>query len=239
MRVAVFMPDGATLLLDGPDLRPRLHDVRSGRLLAAAPDAEPPAGGLFSAFVLDPAGRRLAASGKDGRITVWSVPALERIATFGEHGVGAAPGHSGDVRCLDWSRDGRLLASGGDDSRVGLWDVERRECRAFFRAQEFALTSVGFSPDETRLLTTGHDGASHLWDLATLERWLTLQSRDEVLWSGCFSADGREVVAVGADGTVRRAPVEPLEVARARKPRELTAEERRLHELEPAANGAR
>jgi hypothetical protein len=46
-----------------------------------------------------------------------------------------------------------------------------------------------------------------------------------------FSPDGRQVLTGSADGAARLWPVDPLESARSRKPRDLTREERARFEI--------
>jgi WD40 repeat protein len=88
------------------------------------------------------------------------------------------------------------------------------------------LWSVAFNKDGTRLVTTSDDRTARIWDTNTAVEWLTLTGHAGPVYAAEFSPDGRQVVTASRDGTARIWPVDPLEAARQRRPRMLTAEER-------------
>ncbi|MCA9212289.1 MAG: protein kinase [Planctomycetales bacterium] len=61
---------------------------------------------------------RLASSGADGTIKLWSLPLLRQN---GQREVGTLYGHVGNVPSLTFSKDARMLVSGGSDTKIGLW----------------------------------------------------------------------------------------------------------------------
>ncbi len=238
LRVIAFSPDGSLLAVDGPDFAPRLWEWQQGKRIASVAKGVKRHGSPISALAFDHSGTRLVSGGNDSIAIVWSVPDLARVAQLG--GTGSTPdqlsGHHDDVRAVAWSHDDRLVATGGYDNKVGLWDPATGESRLLFAAQEFAITSLDFSPDDTLLATAGHDGRGNVWRAASGERLLSLSGFDDVVWSTRFAPDGRSVAALAANGVLRSFPIDPLAEAVRRRPRDFTAEERRLHELDGAAD---
>lgn len=100
---------GATPCFEWRYLRGRLADIRPDAAAVAH------AGGVTT-LAFSPTGDRLASAGRDGRVRVWSVPALEPLREW--------QAHTGDVNRLAWSADGTRVATGSDDGGVGLWRVD-------------------------------------------------------------------------------------------------------------------
>jgi WD40 repeat protein len=61
---------------------------------------------------------------------------------------------------------------------------------------------------------------------------MTLSGHGGPVRSAVFSSDGQYVVTSSADGTARTWPTDPLKIALARKPRDLTPEERARFEID-------
>ena len=88
-----------------------------------------------------------------------------------------------------------------------------------------------FSRDGRWFVTADDDGTARVWKSDTGTEWLTLAGHQGPVWWADFSPDGTQVHTAAADGTVRRWAIDPLPLARDRKPRELTADERSRYEL--------
>jgi WD40 repeat protein/tRNA A-37 threonylcarbamoyl transferase component Bud32 len=69
----------------------------------------------FRAAALSPDGRRVAAGGTDGAITIWDAIAGQELMRL--------EAHSGQVNSVAFSDDGFHLASAGDDGVIRFWDA--------------------------------------------------------------------------------------------------------------------
>src|SRR5262249_32016920 len=89
---------------------------------------------------------------------------------------------------------------------------------------------VAFSNDGQWLVTTSDDRTARVWQVTAGAEFITLQGHSGPVRSARFSGDGQSVITASTDGTGRSWPVDPLGMALARKPRDLTPEERVLFE---------
>jgi WD40 repeat protein len=79
-------------------------------------------------------------------------------------------GHSEQVSCIAYSRDGKRLASGSEDGTVAVWDAVTGEkllrLAAHGEGRGFhEVSSIAFSPDGSSLATASWDGLVKTWDV--------------------------------------------------------------------------
>lgn len=68
-------------------------------------------------------------------------------------------GHSGDIRCIDFSPDGTTVASACSDGSIRLWKLGEGTWKRKWKAHNgFMVRSLAFSPDGQSLLSAGSDG---------------------------------------------------------------------------------
>ncbi|KAJ3385569.1 hypothetical protein HDU84_002165 [Entophlyctis sp. JEL0112] len=128
--------------------------------------------------------RRLATSGGDQQIRIWSLelavdglPKVDFIASLNRH--------SSVVNCIQWSPQGNLLASGGDDGTLVLWqqtdrkvsegtnlessdDVENKEhwrIVSLLRGCSADIYDIAWSPDGSYILAGCVDYTARVWDV--------------------------------------------------------------------------
>jgi WD domain, G-beta repeat len=131
-------------------------------------------------------------------------------------------GHTGEVFCVTFSRDGRRLASASLDRTVRVWDVEKGDCQAILRGHTDDVFTAAFDPSGTLLATAGRDRSVWLWDLARGEEVARLPGHTSYIWSLAFSPDGATLASGSGDSTVRLWDTSPLK-ARYRARREAEA----------------
>jgi WD40 repeat protein len=140
--------------------------------------------------------------------------------------IGLLQGHEAEIIAGAFAPDGRMIATASADGTARLWDAATGKTVRVLRGHTGPLWSVAFNKDGTRLVTTSNDRTARIWDASTGVEWLTLTGHTGPVYAAEFSPDGRQVVTASRDGTARIWPVDPLEQARQRRPRELTDEER-------------
>lgn len=216
-----FSPDGQRLASTSWDKTTKVWDLITGQEIAAyAGHTDMVFGVAFS-----PDGRRVyAASDRYTR---------ELDATTGEE-LRRFYGDGLDVYGLALSPDGSLLAQGRADGSVALWHVPSGEKVRQLTGHGGLVLGVAFSRDGARLATASFDRYAKLWDVATGEELATFYGSAGNVFGVALSPDDRRLATVGGDGALRLYTLdlgELEELARARVPRALTAEEcqRYLH----------
>ena len=226
---AHFSGDGGRLAVTFERAPPQVFAVRDGRPIALLEDPRAPGGPVHGArFVPASRGRLLATSGEDGLVRIWDVdlgvvqdeasfpaPDLLDLDPFGERILIA--NHGGIATVVEGPLSGERIFLGERPSRG-------EEGRPM--AHDMQITVARFSPDGKLCMTASRDGTASLWDARTGAQLARFEEHTKGVFDACFSPDGAWVATGSRSGTVRVWPVDPLPIARARKPRELTAEER-------------
>jgi WD40 repeat protein/tRNA A-37 threonylcarbamoyl transferase component Bud32 len=107
VRGLTLLPEGPTLVSAGADLR--FWDIQSRN--ENAPKLSPRTG-EYHCLALSPDGRRFAAGGSDGRITIWDVASHQEVTTL--------EGHKQDVLHMAFTPDGDHLVSVSKD-QLRVW----------------------------------------------------------------------------------------------------------------------
>jgi len=106
---------------------------------------------------------------------------------------------------------------------------------------EGPVTSVSFNSTGNLILTTAKDQTARVWDARTGEEVVTLRPPGQQIRLAAFSAGDAKVLTVSGEAfpnetspksVARLWPMDPLAVAVKRKPRDLTAEERKKFLIE-------
>jgi WD40 repeat protein len=167
--------------------------VADSRIRAVVPSGHRRAFGV----AYSPDGRRLATTGEDGALRLWTLA--------GPDGIPARPrvlrAHDGDVWSPVFSRDGRWLAACGVDGTVTVWDLTAGTGPVVLRGHRGVVSNVAFSPDGRRLASTSGDGTVRVWDRDGLHEPLVLAVPATPL-GVAFSPDGQYLAASGESGSV-------------------------------------
>jgi len=194
-----FSPDGSRLTAGDVHGDVKVWDVATGQELWAGPGTGIAARGL-TAF--SPDNRLLACGGVFGGLTVRDGSTFQPIQKLG---------WTGDVLCMDFSRDGRLFAASGI-TQVKVWNTNGFK-ELWPLAQPAAVLNLRFSPDGRRLATGGNDRIVRLWDMETGKEVFNFPGHNTRVTCVDFSPDGRLLASAGgtealvwsaADGRVMR-----------------------------------
>ncbi len=217
---AAFSPDGrrlATLAsMSGTGTSAwQVWSVPGGRLLGNFPRDETYLSGRID---WSPDGRRILI----GKTLLCDADTGRQLATLKADFSG---------RCSPFSPDGRRLAGVGANWTVQIFDGRTGKVLAVGHGHRRSIYSVAFSPDGRRLVTASSDGTARIWDARSGTQLMTLAGHQGAVCHAVFSPDGQRVATASYDGTARLWRLDLLAIAQARKPRELTAEERQLFEI--------
>jgi WD40 repeat protein/serine/threonine protein kinase len=141
--------------------------------------------------------------------------------------VAVLKGHQGDVTAVAFSPDSRWIATTSRDHTARVCDAATGHLRLTLTGHERAVTCVAFSPDGRWLVTGSDDGSARVWEAETGKEFITLTGHEGPVYAAAFSPTNQQVATSSGDGTARIWPLDPLPLAQSRKPRELTADERK------------
>jgi WD40 repeat protein len=216
--VARFDSAGRRIVYANLERRLIVRDLRSGRevALGRAPT------NIYDAQV-SPDGKAVAVVSESGPVRIWR---LDRPAAP----VRTLVGHRGHVNALAYSRDGRIVTAGADRT-ARVWSPNGA-AQLVLRGHRDEVTAVAFTPDGAHVLSSSSDGTLRLWDAARGDLLAVLQSGSPVYdiavdrHGRIATLDGHEVVRI-FDCEVCGSSADVRALARARAPRQLTAEQKR------------
>jgi WD40 repeat protein len=172
-----------------------------------------------------PDGKRVAAIGENSDIAIWRIDRPDRPERI-------LKGHRGHLNSFTYARDGRL-ASAGADGTIRVWNTSSGAA-VVIQGHASEVTGVTFTHDGRRVLSTSYDATVRMWDSRTGVPVAILQSGSSDLLDVQLTPDGK-IVTQGLDsvsisecevcGSLSQVRAQAL----ARKPRQLTADERRRY----------
>ena len=71
------------------------------------------------------------------------------------------------------------------------------------KGQNAEISSVAFSPDDTRIVTASKDNTVWIWDAESGQSLVILEGHGDEIASVAFSRDGRRIVTGSRDRTAR------------------------------------
>jgi WD40 repeat protein len=142
-------------------------DVESGQLIKEIPFNE-------TAFTIsfDPKDGTLAIGFAD-KIVIWDIDNGKEIATLSQ---------IGDIKSLNFSKDGHWLATTSSAGGISVWDMSKGKPTepTYTFLQDGSITSLDFNYNQHYLASGGSNGYAYIWDLTTGEEVARLQHRNSV-----------------------------------------------------------
>ncbi|MET0448214.1 MAG: NB-ARC domain-containing protein [Aeromicrobium sp.] len=141
-----------------------------------------------------PDGRRVASTGGDGVLRIWSVDDASEPRTVA--------GPDGWIRSVAWSPDGRRLAYGDGEGAVWLTDPDGHDAPVELGRHGTWVRALAWSQDGIRLASASDDGGVRVWTVDDGRAPLALDQLDEWVTAMAWSPVRGELVTVGDRGLV-------------------------------------
>jgi len=185
-----FSPDGRQLASASSN-EVLLWDLERGeaRLLCDG-------GNSFTGVTLDPTGRYLAWSSRDGLVTVRDLETSQSQSFQDQRRAALA---------IAFSADGSLLASSGDDGRIVVRGTEGWSVQNTIETGATDLISIAFDGTGKKLAAASLAGPVEIWAIgpeASADPVARVPAPMEKRWKVRYSPDGSTIAVASWDGTV-------------------------------------
>ena len=183
--------DGKRAVTGGLDMKLRVYELPSGRLLAVLEGHTRP----ILALAVSPDGTTVASGSSDSEIRLWNLGKLDAAARV-------LAGDEDWVQAVGFSADGGGLASGSEDGVLKLRNARSGEVVGSWKAGTAGVSALHWL-DGTSLVAGDKSGAVSLYDASLRKKLAALGSHSDAVADLDVSADGRLVATASFDGTLR------------------------------------
>lgn len=155
-----------------------------------------PTGSTSTAFGVrfSPDGNEVVAGYADGRVRVWNVETGSARLDFLAH-------PNGQVRCVDYSRDGGRLFTASLDATAGVWSAVDGSKISILDDHSELVNSVRVSNDGSLIATGSFDNTAKLWDGNTYRLIRTLTGHSGDIYAVKFDPAGQRLLTTSDDQT--------------------------------------
>lgn len=178
----------ATLLASGTNEIAIWHTGRASEFSRTAAES------WVTALAFSPDGKLIASGHDDGKIYLWTVPALSPA--------GEVAGHEDTVSALAFSADGLQLTSAADDHRIRVWDVRSKKQVREWRGHTDRVPGLAWHPSGQFLISVGWDTTARVWEPAKDDPAMLLNAHSDQVNAVAFSPDGGLLACADSDFTI-------------------------------------
>ncbi len=169
-----FSPDGKILASGGADLRIRLWNTATGKIIYTFDGHHE----SITALQFMPNGKILISAGADRTIRFWDLEHKHLLKTI--------EAHDEKIHALAISRDGKKIISGSSDRTVQIRQLGTSSTYHSLTGHQDAILTVAISPDGETIASGSIDGVVNLWDANTQQLQTTLQAHQSAVRSIAF-----------------------------------------------------
>jgi WD40 repeat protein len=202
-----FTPDGTKFVTGGVDKTLRLWQVVDGALLRAWAGHDD----AVASVAVTADGKTIVSGSLDQTVRLWPVElpvpaAAETAAAAAVEGEVikvdplAVYAHPAAVRSVQPSANGTRIAAASDDGFVRVWDVGTSRELERFGGHAGAVSSVGFVPDNLRVVSGGADASVREWRISATR---VIAAHEAPVTGLSWLANGAQFASSGEDGFVR------------------------------------
>lgn len=112
-------------------------------------------------------------------------------------------GHTGNVLCVDLSRDSSMLVSGGSDSTLVIWDFHSKAILQRLHFTNAKITTAKFSPDHQFILFGCSNAQAYLYNIAEHKTVANFREAQKDISSTAFSSSGDKIAIASGDKIIR------------------------------------
>ena len=183
----MFTPDGGRLLTAGMDGFIHFWDHELHRLQSVS------AGTPLFGLAMAPAGRELAAGGKDMVVRVWDCDTGVQLCALSRH--------PDEVSALGWMSDSQLVTAGSQGNMI-IWEVEQRRHVRHLRPHQEHVSNLIVSKTGGWYLTSSWDKSIRMWNPHHRERFV-FPAGSQAVTAVTLTQDEKLLCAGYWDGSIR------------------------------------
>ncbi len=214
---ATFSSDGKRVATSAADGSAQIWDAETGERLVVLGGRDGHKNFVNqAAFSSD--GERVVTGSHDWTVKLWEASTGKLIWS--------RTNHRGWVTFVGFFDDDRKIVTGAHDNTAAIVDALTGSVLQHLVGHEGRVTHADLHAAKGLVVTLSRDGTARVWSETSGEERLTIEAPEGEFRYAAFSADGESLYTLSGDRNIRKWPLDPLPVARANKPRELTSEER-------------
>lgn len=134
-------------------------------------------------------------SGASTRLTVYSVPEMEKIKSMSK---------SADViHGIDFRSDGKLFALGNSAGNIQVFDSSSKKLIRNLKGHKGPVRKVKFSPNKINLFSISDDNTFKVWDIPTESEIKTVDAHNDYIRACSVSNDGKFFITGSYDHLIK------------------------------------